>query len=170
MLCPPLLTAFINHAHEEKPNIKIEWSKSASMRHPEWKDMPLDKWANEPHAGLSFEYVALRDIEQGEEILLDYGAAWDTAWKMHVRNYRTMREQHVPAFELNEIIGDNLQIRTMDERSYYTDKVRLFCRDEFAERNGLGDIIRDMGELLCRMLERRDGEGYALIINSLSWV
>jgi hypothetical protein len=42
MLCP-LLTAFINHAHEEKPNIKIEWSKSASMRHPEWKDMPLDK-------------------------------------------------------------------------------------------------------------------------------
>jgi hypothetical protein len=113
--------------------------------------------------------VALRDIEQGEEILLDYGAAWNTEWKLHVRNYRTMREQHVPAFELNEIIGDNLQIRTMDERSYYTDKVRLFCRDEFAERNGLGDIIRDMGELLCRMLERRDGEGYALISNSLSW-
>jgi hypothetical protein len=157
MLCPyGILTGSINHAHE-KPNIKIEWSKSASMRHPEWKDMPLDKWAHEAHAGLSFEYVALRDIEEGEEILLDYGAAWDKAWKLHVRNYRVVREHYVPAFELNEI-ANNLQIRTLDERSYYTDKVRLFCRDEFAEWNGLGDTIRDMEELPCRVLERRDGD------------
>jgi hypothetical protein len=130
------------------------------MRHPEWKDMPLDEWAHEAHAGLSFQYVALRDIEEGEEILLDYGAAWDKAWKLHVRNYRTMREHYVPAFELNEqLIADNLQIRTMDERSYGTDRVRLFCRREFAEWSGLGDIISDMEELPCRVLERRDGDG-----------
>jgi hypothetical protein len=153
-----MLTASINHAHE-KPNIKIEWGKSTSMRHPEWKDMPLDKWAQEAHAGLSFQYVALRDIEEGEEILLDYGAAWDKAWKLHVRNYQAMREHYVPAIELNELIADNLQIRTMNERSYFTDKVLLFCRPVFAEWNGLGDIIRDMGKLPCRVLERRDGDG-----------
>jgi hypothetical protein len=159
MLCPyGMLTASINHAHK-KPNIKIEWSKSTSMRHPEWKDMPVHKWANELHAGLSFDYVALRDIEEGEEILLDYGAAWDKAWKLHVRNYRTMREHYLPAFELNEIIDDNLQIRTMDERSYFTDSVYLFCRREFAEWNGLNDTIREMEELPCRVLERREGGG-----------
>jgi hypothetical protein len=152
-----MLTASINHAHE-KPNIKIEWSKSRSMRHPEWKDMPLDKWANEPHAGLSFQYVALRDIEEGEEILLDYGDAWDKAWKLHVHNFQTMRREHyVPAFELNELIADNLQIRTMDERSYYTDRVLLFCRREFAEWSGLG--VRHLRNLPCRVLERRDGDG-----------
>jgi hypothetical protein len=105
--------------------------------------------------------VALRDIEEGEEILLDYGAAWDKAWKLHVRNFRTMREHYVPAFELNELIADNLQIRTTDERSYETDRVRLFCRREFAEWSGLGDIIRHLRgpNLPCRVLERRDGDG-----------
>jgi hypothetical protein len=159
MLCPyGMLTASINHAHK-KPNIKLEWSKSTSMRHPEWKEMPVDKWANELHAGLSFDYVALRDIEEGEEILLDYGAAWEKAWELHVRNYRTMREHYLPAFELNEIIDDNLQIRTRNERSYSTDSVYLLCRRKFAEWNGLQDSILKMKELPCRVLERREGEG-----------
>jgi len=29
---------------------------------------------------LAFEYVALRDIRKGEEILLDYGQLWQDAW------------------------------------------------------------------------------------------
>jgi hypothetical protein len=57
MLCSyGMLTASVNHANE-KPNIKVEWSKSASMRHPEWKDVPLDKWTNERQAGLSYSFI-----------------------------------------------------------------------------------------------------------------
>jgi hypothetical protein len=76
-----------------------------------------------------------------------------------VRNYRTMREHYLPAFELNEIIDDNLQIRTRNERSYSTDSVYLLCRRKFAEWNGLQDSILKMKELPCRVLERREGEG-----------
>jgi len=35
--------------------------------------------------GLSFEYVALRDIEEGEEIFMDYGEEWEDAWEQHVK-------------------------------------------------------------------------------------
>lgn len=34
---------------------------------------------------LAVEYVALRDIEPGEELLLDYGSAWQDAWDEHVK-------------------------------------------------------------------------------------
>jgi hypothetical protein len=159
MLCPyGILTASINHAHK-KPNIKVEWSNSTRMRHPEWKDMPVHEWASELHTGLSFDYVALRDIEQGEEILLDYGTAWETEWNSHVRNYRNMREHYIPAFELNEIIADDFHIRKWDERPYAKDKVYLFCRREFAVWNGMRDIVRGMVRIPCRVVERREGNG-----------
>lgn len=34
---------------------------------------------------LAFEYVALRDIHNGEEILIDYGSLWEQAWRDFAR-------------------------------------------------------------------------------------
>ena len=94
---------FINHGGEEDANVQIRWptagSKTArlfdwvynrqkediyddkfeSTNHNAWlKDHPID--VMEKSGKLAFEYVALRDIEEDEEILIDYGPLWDDAW------------------------------------------------------------------------------------------
>lgn len=46
---------------------------------PWLKDHPID--VMERSGKLALEYVALRDIHNGEEILLDYGQLWQDAWE-----------------------------------------------------------------------------------------
>lgn len=54
------------------------------MVHPEWLDKPIKEWAFTSGSGLCFDYIATRDIPDGEEILLDYGDDWQRAWDQHV--------------------------------------------------------------------------------------
>jgi hypothetical protein len=72
-------------------------------------------WGRTTHAGLSSDFVALRDIEEDEEILIDYGEAWERAWQEHVRNF-VPRENYVPANELNEMA--DIVYRTVEDRDY----------------------------------------------------
>lgn len=80
------LNLFINHSHKN-PNARVVWSEESFMAHPEWLTQPVEGFAKEYHAGLSIDYIALRDIEPGEEILIDYGSAWEQAWQEHVQNW-----------------------------------------------------------------------------------
>ncbi|KAL9180901.1 hypothetical protein ACHAXT_009706 [Thalassiosira profunda] len=50
---------------------------------PWLKDHPIDVLERSGKLGL--EYVALKDIAEGEELLLDYGDAWATAWEEHLQ-------------------------------------------------------------------------------------
>ena len=67
----------------KRPNVKLQWS--SKMPHPEW----LESWAPEDimkesnKAGMVMEIVAIADIQEGEEILLDYGNAWQSAFEEH---------------------------------------------------------------------------------------
>jgi hypothetical protein len=96
-----LLTALINQSHKI-PNTKLQWS-TKSMGRPEWRDLALEEWTKDPHAGLAFEFVALRDIGEGEEILIDYGEEWEAAWQEHVRKYEPPPRNYAPAYELNSM-------------------------------------------------------------------
>lgn len=80
LLCPyGVVSSLVNHAPGEKANVQVVWSQKTTT-HAEWWDMPIDKWAYDNGSGLSFEYIASRDIAAGEEVLIDYGAAWQAAW------------------------------------------------------------------------------------------
>jgi hypothetical protein len=74
---------YINHKNNgdgdgDGPNVRLQWPSRELVAHkPDWLDKDIiflrdtvDK------IGLSFDYVALRDIMAGEEILLDYGDEW----------------------------------------------------------------------------------------------
>jgi hypothetical protein len=72
---------YINHKNNgdgDGPNVRLQWPSRELVAHkPDWLDKDIiflrdtvDK------IGLSFDYVALRDIKAGEEILLDYGDEW----------------------------------------------------------------------------------------------
>jgi hypothetical protein len=136
------------------------------MRHEEWKNMSLKDWGENYHAGLSFDYVALRDIKEGEEILIDYGEEWELAWQEHMANFEPPRKDYIPAFELNEMV--DLKIRTVDERPYELDNVHLLCREAYMASSGLRGWLYhnkvtewyQYEDVRCRVLERRNDDRY----------
>ena len=161
LLCPyGLLTSQINHS--KQPNTKIEWTQN--VRHAEWMEMPLRHWASTKHSGISFDFVALRDIQEDEEILIDYGDEWEQAWQHHVQNYDPPRPNYIPAYELNRM--ETLRIRTMAEESYETDGLGLYCRATYVEVYGLeaeeADEFDDHEEAIypCRVRRRMNDNSY----------
>jgi hypothetical protein len=156
LLCPyGLLTALINHS-AEKPNAKIQWSET--MRHPEWRDQPIESWGDEYHTGFQIDFVALRDIKKNEEILIDYGEAWERAWQEHVRNF-VPRENYAPAYELNAMKG--LVYRTIEDRPYELDDVQLWCRSWYIQKFVKRSRNRN-DDLECRILKRLEEDRYVV--------
>ena len=168
LLCPyGLLTALINHSHQ-KPNARIVWSKN--QRHPEWLEEPHHTWDHTNHAGLSFDLVALRDIEEDEEILIDYGEEWEKAWQEHVANFDVPRRGYMPAFEMNQRV--DLQIKTIYETDYeQIEGIYTYCRKPMVDLvlGGLVDDeelnlevkdLEDNGCYPCRVIHRSHNDSY----------
>jgi hypothetical protein len=150
LLCPyGYLTAFINHSHDN-PNTRIQWTRK--MRHPMWRHESIEEWGREKHAGLSFDFVALRDIDEGEEILIDYGEVWEEAWQAHERSF-IPREDYIPAQELNEM--PDLVYRTVDEEPF--EGVSLWCHSRYTEQ-----FVRrkTRKSYECRIMKRLGEDGY----------
>lgn len=75
---------YINHS--PTPNIELQWLSQKSNR--EWMNMSTsDLMKENTHSGLMMEIVALRDIEEGEEVFLNYGSDWQQAWDQHVKTW-----------------------------------------------------------------------------------
>lgn len=77
----------INHA--DKPNAKLVWSDHPS-NNKHWFELEPEELLSPDNAyyGLLFEIVALKDISEGEEVTIHYGAEWKTAWDEHVRSWK----------------------------------------------------------------------------------
>lgn len=99
----PLLHA-VNHVpHDQtsvQPNAKIQWHKTdvypkatlsrrQQFHHAELLEMDSSEVVLKHGMGLMLDLVALRDIGENEEILIDYGKAWDDAWKEHNEIWET---------------------------------------------------------------------------------
>lgn len=156
LLCPyGLMTSHVNH-DATNPNTKVVWATDDQMAHPEWRKKPIEEWGAEEKAGLCFNFVALRNIAQDEEITIDYGNKWEEAWQNHLRSYyqndegnqnavhNTTREtilvkHHVPAFELNKLL--DLKLQTMEEGDYESEGLRLFCRKPYLEWSGTATSV-----------------------------
>eukprot|EP00537_Pseudo-nitzschia_pungens_P017557 CAMPEP_0172410782 /NCGR_PEP_ID=MMETSP1061-20121228/77059_1 /TAXON_ID=37318 /ORGANISM="Pseudo-nitzschia pungens, Strain cf. pungens" /LENGTH=664 /DNA_ID=CAMNT_0013146977 /DNA_START=73 /DNA_END=2067 /DNA_ORIENTATION=+ len=171
VLCPyGYLNFLINHDHKN-PNTKVVWTEKRRMRHPEWFDMPVKEWGGEFHSGLSLDYVALRDIQPGEEITIDYGIDWETAWQEHVENFDRPRRYYTPAFELNEMIDLRIPT-TFEPLEEQFEGVVTFCReyyfppnyDIFGYRFDTEEDKEYWGEYhyTCRVLIRHDDNRYTV--------
>jgi hypothetical protein len=130
LLCPyGLLTALINHS-SKNANTKLIWSDN--MRHKEWLQKPIEDFGDDFISGLQLDFVATRHIKEGEEILIDYGVAWEEAWKAHLNNY-VPRHNYIPAFELNRKLPD-VELRTGKDRPYELDGIQLRCRSWYSSK------------------------------------
>jgi len=91
----------INHNSTGEANVRIEWydwspavealaakypsdsptgKTNRNLRLQDKLNMTAKELFTAPFAQLDIAYVAIRPIAPGEEIVLDYGAAWQTAW------------------------------------------------------------------------------------------
>lgn len=137
LLCPyGSGTTYINHNHQS-PNVKIVWTDNskALIHNSTWLSKSVDFLEDQLSPGLEFDFVAIRDIRPGEEVLLDYGKEWDDAWKSHVQDWEPVEgsEYYVDASQLNcldikECKGKPL-VRTFVEQEAkpYSDNLLMWC-------------------------------------------
>lgn len=71
----------IQHAPADKANVKLEWVTPLKDRKKLLnRKLSESKLSDEEAALLQIAYVATRDIQQGEDLFLDFGEAWSQAY------------------------------------------------------------------------------------------
>lgn len=82
--------SLINHAPAGKANAYITWSRHKHVTNDHsWHDLSVAQLAEKNKIGIVMVVEALRDIEEGEEIFIDYGSEWEAAWKEHINRWNT---------------------------------------------------------------------------------
>jgi hypothetical protein len=162
---------YINH-HHTTPNVKIRWAVDFPLAHKAAglaETVESLEYNYQPQFG--FDYVALTDIEEGDELFLDYGDEWEEAWQEHVENYEAAGEhpeQYAAGAYLNEH-HSNMPVRTVDELVFdpYPDHLQIRCHPTLRYYSG-GDTSSSPGYRWrtkdygypCRVLDRylEDGQ------------
>jgi hypothetical protein len=172
LLCPyGVVSSLVNHAPRSSAstttnnmttaNVKIEWSSKISS-HLEWREQPISKWGHLYQAGLGFDYVALRDIHEGEEILVDYGADWQRSWDAHVANWRPVeRMVDVLNRNVNSVIPTEQEWTwSMGDPTENKQAVNLWCYNSYREMQGLKMASDDAYP--CKVVLRLGNDAHAV--------
>jgi hypothetical protein len=135
----------INHGDE--PNAKLVWSDHPA-HHKAWFALnPMDLVEPEnTHLGLLVEVVALRDIEEGEEVFLDYGEHWKQAWSDHEKRWSEATaggslptKWPIRAADLNEKFSRKpFKVEEELEKEQYPENVALVAFMMLAETDETG--------------------------------
>jgi len=176
LLCPyGVGINYINH-NKTLANVQIRWAEDGtSNQRDEWLSFRPNEMAKEVRSRLGFDYVATRDIQDGEELFLDYGDEWEAAWLAHQEAWGgrvdTMAERYVSAYEWNRIMYD-VPLRTEDECFFdpYPENLQLRCHyrlldDETWEDHMdkmKWDSLNDYG-YPCNVVDRVEYEGDGML-------
>lgn len=153
LLCPYSHgTPYINHDGKD-PNVKIQWADNDERYHnSSWLNEPVSFFESVWTPKLMLEYVALRDIHEGEEVLVDYGKEWEEAWNGHVRAWEPV-EEYISPYDLNKNV--DIPLKTHEEdASIYNNIVGLHTD----KKNGDREIHR----IRARRPAQNDGFVYDL--------
>jgi hypothetical protein len=136
-LCP--YGAGVNYINHNKTlaNVKIQWAKDGETGHNEsWLEMSTNDRAWESSPSLALDYVALRDIKEGEELFLDYGDIWEEAWQDHVKNWKVADNwnDYTSAARYNaEHAGDALRTIKEQRDDPYPANLQMHCHSDLLE-------------------------------------
>jgi hypothetical protein len=165
LLCPyGSNIGYINH-NKTRANVKIQWAQDGITRHNQsWlENKTLKELEFEYQIGLAFDYVATKDIQEGDELFLDYGDDFEEALKKHMERWQPPKDQtkgYIPA-EIFDRQMANSSLHTEDEQKAepYPENVELHCHGGLV----YGYLKPDMGYgtwetrekgFPCRILER----------------
>jgi hypothetical protein len=158
---------YINHASDgQEANVQIQWAENFPLAHrDEGMHEPVERleWNYQPQFG--FDYVAIANIQKGDELFLDYGEDWEEAWQEHVDNYQAAGdhpERYAAGAYLNEHHG-TMPVRTVSETVFdpYPDHLQIRCHDLLRYTSSSDDMssdnfvwrTKDYG-YACRILDR----------------
>ena len=148
---PNAYTLDSNHVPVE-PNVRLQWSTTTTHNNSSDHTLSLDELLqrmathapkstrtpmDDQHSSsppplrppaLLLELVALRDIQPGEELFMDYGPAWDQAWRTHVQQWKPPpgADTYAPAYVHDDAIQ---ALRTAEELKEhpYPDNIFTSC-------------------------------------------
>lgn len=115
LLCPtkPLVT-LINHSSGVRTNAEIRWHRNMNM---DRRSATLEELKRESSAQLAFEIIATEDIVAGDEVFLNYGSAWEMAWKQHLNDRVSHDESSHRALACNNQVTIERIPSTMEQNS-----------------------------------------------------
>eukprot|EP00553_Chaetoceros_curvisetus_P003465 CAMPEP_0204626090 /NCGR_PEP_ID=MMETSP0717-20131115/11714_1 /ASSEMBLY_ACC=CAM_ASM_000666 /TAXON_ID=230516 /ORGANISM="Chaetoceros curvisetus" /LENGTH=232 /DNA_ID=CAMNT_0051641929 /DNA_START=277 /DNA_END=975 /DNA_ORIENTATION=- len=93
----------INHKPTGRgANVKLAWS-NASYHNDGFLEHSVEDLMEDADAilGLGMDIIATEDIKAGEEVFLDYGPEWQTAFEEHSKNWNYDKQWPKQADELN---------------------------------------------------------------------
>jgi len=132
LLCPyGAMVNYINHSNK-KPNISLRWSNYTGSKYEEMSQKSIDEFPRLKSAGLMLEFWSTREIQEGEELLLDYGEEWENAWNQHVEAFwnntttsASSDRDYISALD----ISPNEPIRTFEEQQTnpYPKNIKVWC-------------------------------------------
>jgi hypothetical protein len=132
---------YINH-NMSQANVRFRWADNFFRHNSTLVEKGLvDElmWNYKPQ--LAFDYVALRDIQPGEELFMDYGDHFEQGWQHHAAQYRPITpnaEKYVDGISMNLHNPDD-PFRTEKEQELhpYPDHVQI-------RAHGLVETIKDL--------------------------
>lgn len=136
LLCPYTSpSAYINHNSKE-PNAKVVWAKKGTpnFQH-DWLNDDIEFLKTMEVIGLSVDFVAIRDIQPGEEVFIDYGPEWEKAWDTYMKNWKPQpdSENYISGTELQSDLSVPLRTTKEQESEPYSNNVVFFCHYEYYE-------------------------------------
>ncbi|KAL3905068.1 MAG: hypothetical protein SGILL_009826, partial [Bacillariaceae sp.] len=143
VLCPySNMLNLVNHAPAaDSKNVVTKKYRMANVR-LQWSEESRAYFDNEPSdlqessTQLLLELIALRDIVQGEEILLDYGDDWARAWHKHVEAWEEPDEDEfvIPSNVMNARKLPILRTVKEQQTNPYPENLFTTCYFNFDER------------------------------------
>lgn len=143
--------AGINHINHNRSqaNVKVRWAEGGGPKlDASWLLRPPIDLELRHSTGLALDYVATRDISQGEELFLDYGIEWEEAWEAHKYEWTRRRKEcatsaastdgfctgYMSARDLNKAV-ENTILRTSKEaeKHPYPENVQIRCHSDMVD-------------------------------------
>jgi hypothetical protein len=162
---------YINH-NRTQANIRIRWAQDFAIAHDDRivQEGTIRELEQTKTSLVAFDYIATRDIQQGEELYLDYGNEWEDAWQEHVRTYQSAGPDGYASASSWNTHFDDMMLRTVEEQPFdpYPEHIQIRCHSKLMRK--VNPKIRpphkvqyvwerkDYGEP-CRILDRFWEEG-----------
>lgn len=166
MICPYSSgVQYINH-NQTLANVRVAWGDGFFGHNSELVESgTLQDLETTTRSTLALDYMATRDIAEGEELLIDYGDAWEVAWAQHVNHFVPGVDPEYRSARAWNIELENKTLRTLEESEDdpYPDNLQLRCHSLLMRTAGsrLRHFVwrdRDYGES-CRILDRSNVNG-----------
>mmetsp|Transcript_29448 Transcript_29448/g.44947 ORF Transcript_29448/g.44947 Transcript_29448/m.44947 type:complete len:576 (+) Transcript_29448:110-1837(+) len=137
------LVNLINHGDE--PNVRLQWSSSnpKDETYLEYGAIltPEEIIKNPRLNDLQLEYIAIREILPGEEIILHYGSGWVQDWQEHKKEWAPVAnaQAYSPSYIMDDVAG---LIRTEKEQAThpYPENTMTGCFYRYSTHEKSGGI------------------------------